>query len=189
MINFRLPLLLLCCLLPSCFVNRHRAPGGLLPTKEVLSRQNKQAKVFPLGQHVFRFRVRHDVVWNAVIDVLLRNYNLNIVDERNGVITTEWDSFFVNKDIYRNKVSIRIVKVGYQHSQLSIFNNVEVLRNGTHANVAALTPVWLPSQDSAGEGARIIRSIAASVGAPPPRLPPSMAVSEGKTDPAELKWR
>lgn len=62
------------------------------------SRAN-QATIYAVNKQTFRFLVKDDQVWNAALDVLMRNYNITIVDRRSGVITTEWDSFYLDSKV------------------------------------------------------------------------------------------
>lgn len=130
--------------------------------------------VYPVDKQTFRFQLNDDLVWNSALDVLIRNYNLTIVDEKSGVITTEWDSFYLNGEVYRNKISIRLTRLGRNLVSISIHNNVEHLKSGDE-NLA--TSIWLPGEDKAGEVGRIIQNMAIVLGLPKPELPKGMYAS------------
>jgi hypothetical protein len=130
----------------------------------------KQATIFAIDNQTFKFMLKGEKVWEAAIDLLLRNYNLTIVDRESGVITTEWDSFFLDGKVFRNRISLRVRRIAAEQTELIILNNVESLRDGTGAS----SSVWLPSEDKAGETARIVQNLALVLKEPPPSLPPGM---------------
>ena len=147
-------------------------------SKEEVSRQNqknlRQSTIYPVDSQTFNILIPNEDVWNAAINVLMRNYNLTIVDKQNGVITTEWDSFYLDRQVFRNKISLRITPFNYRHSKLMIINNIETLQESSSAGTGAFGSVWVPSQDVAGESARIVKGIAAILRQPPPVIPPDM---------------
>lgn len=128
--------------------------------------------IYPIDSQTFNLLIPNEDVWNATIDVLMRNYNLTILDKQNGVITTEWDSFYLDNQVFRNKVSLRITPHNYRYSKLLIINNIETLKED--AATGSLGATWVPCQDVAGESARIIKSIAAVLRQAPPVIPPGM---------------
>lgn len=138
---------------------------------------NKHATIYPINNQTFNFLVRKDLIWDAAINILMQNYNVTILDQANGVITTEWDSFYLDGNVFRNKISLRIVSKAYSTSQLTIVNNVEILKEGPSPGTTSLNATWLPSKDSSSEAARIIRSLALALRQPPPLLPPEMKIA------------
>jgi ligand-binding SRPBCC domain-containing protein len=106
------------------------------------------ATVYAVDSQTFRFMLSRDEVWEGLLDVLLKNYNLNIVDKESGIITTEWDSYFLNQNVYRNKISVRVRPAGRKGLDVVIHNNVERL---DQAIGTATAGIWLPSEDSANE--------------------------------------
>src|SRR6476469_1649620 len=92
------------------------------------SRGSRQmAAITQIGDGVFRVPMTYDRTWDTIVDVLLRNYNLQIVEKNTGILTTEWDSFYLDGKVHRNKVSIRLKRIGNQGVDLTVHNNVEVL--------------------------------------------------------------
>jgi len=131
-----------------------------------------------IDEQSFRVLLRDEQVWNAAIEVLMRNYNLTTIDRASGLVTTEWDSFYLNQSVYRNKVSLRVTRLSYGSCQLSIVNNVEVLRDGSAAAAGTIGPIWLPSRDEAQEARRIVRNIALLLKQSPPLVPAKLAKSQ-----------
>lgn len=137
-----------------------------------------RASIYAVDRQTYRFAVRENEVWDSVLNVLLRNYNLTIVDKASGVVTTEWDTYYLNNAVYRNKVSVRVFKSAWNSVDVTVHNNVERLRDASQA-AATVGAVWLPSEDPANEIARVIQNMALVLNQPPPVLPPSTAVAKG----------
>lgn len=143
------------------------------------SKKTTGASIYAIDEHTYRFRIREQDVWEAVLSVLMKNYNLTIVDRRNGVVTTEWDSYYLNNYVFRNKVSIRLRKNSYNVVDLMIHNNVEKLRDATQA-AGTMGAVWLPAKDEAKEVGRILQNMSLVLNQPPPIMPPGTDVASGE---------
>lgn len=163
------------------------ATKGLAPTSSPAAPQApvqapQRASIYALDKQTFRFALREGDVWDAALNVLLRNYNLTIVDKSSGIVTTEWDTYFLNQEVYRNRLSMRISRGAGSGVDLMIHNNVERLRDASQAT-GAVGAVWLPAEDGANETARIVQNMALVLNQPPPVLPPNSAVAgaAGKT--------
>jgi hypothetical protein len=124
--------------------------------------------IFPVDQGTFRIQLSYDRVWEATLDVLLRNYNLAIADRTNGLITTEWDSYYLDGKVHRNKVSMRLKRMAGVGVEVTIFNNVEVLSKLPDGGI---TEIWLPTDKNKPEIGRIIQNMAIAMGQPKPNLP------------------
>jgi len=130
-----------------------------------------QPTIYAVDEHTFRFQIPSDQVWESVINVLIKNYNLAIVDKDSQIITTDWDTFYLNNQVYRNKVSVRINRLSRGTSDVLVHNSVERLQDGSLAGAVGVA--WLPAEDQASESHRIIRNMAILLNQPPPSLPAS----------------
>ena len=146
-----------------------------------------RATIYALDKQTFRIALRDIEVWDAALNVLLRNYNLTIVDRNSGIITTEWDSYYLNKEVFRNKLSVRVAKSAYSAVDVTIHNNVEKLRDASQA-AATVGAVWLPAADPANEVGRVIQNMALVLNQPPPVLPPNAApIARGEQIPQDVR--
>jgi hypothetical protein len=144
-----------------------------------------RATIYALDAQTFRFLLAEKNVWNAAINVLMRNYNLNIVNQNVGVLTTEWDSFYLKNEVYRNKISVRVRRSSYGIVDVTIHNNVEKLRDASQA-AGTIGAVWLPAKDEAKEISRLLQNMALVLNQPPPIFPPGMDVAKGLSDGKEI---
>jgi len=119
-----------------------------------------------IGDGLFRVPMSYERAWDTMVDVLLRNYNLQIVDKNSGILTTEWDSYYLDGKVHRNKVSLRLKKIGNQGIDLTVHNNVEILSRVQDG----VSEVWLPSDRNKPEIARIVQNLAIASGQPKPKL-------------------
>lgn len=155
------------------------APGSLASKSP--GPASARPQIYPVDQGTFRFALSYERVWDALMDVLLRNYNLAIADRSNGLITTEWDSYYLDGKVHRNKLSMRIKRLSTGQTELTLFNNVEVLSKLPDGGI---TEIWLPSDRNKAEVSRIVQNMAIALNLPKPQLP---AENVAGTPPAATK--
>ena len=141
----------LCLTLVGClpsFLTKYR-PEAV--TEPVISSSPFNTK--KVGPNHFVISRPTSLVWSSVIDVLLNNYNINIINKESGVLTTEWDAFYLNEKLFRNKITVGIRKEGALKTSIKLVNNVELLGEGPGGRV------WFPSDKGTEESDRIIKEI------------------------------
>ena len=136
-----------------------------------------RATIYALDKQTYRFALRDGDVWDAILTVLLHNYNLTIADRQGGIISTEWDSFFLAGGVCRNKLSLRLIRSGNGLCDLTVHNNVERLRDASQAAVGTMGATWLPASDPGNEVVRIVQNLALVLNQPPPVMPPNGQVA------------
>lgn len=124
-----------------------------------------------LGNNTFRFKMEYEDVWNTALTVLLNNYNITTLDKDSGVVTTEWDTYYLNERVYRNKISLRLKRTAWNVIDVLVYNNVETLAGGDAAKANA---IWLPASQSKKEVGRIIQNMALAMNQPAPAMPQEM---------------
>ncbi len=129
---------------------------------------HNQQHIIPLDSNTFRFYQPFANVWNNTLDILLENYNLTIVDRRSGIITTEWDTFYLADKVYRNKVSLRLKKRSFNIVDVTVHNSIETWKSIGENKLQA---AWLPADSGNKEVARIIQNLAISMNLPKPIIP------------------
>ncbi len=176
MLRFILPLASVVLLSSACvpsFLNKYRqeevrnsqSKGSAQASSSTNGRRLAPA-ITQVGEGVFRVPTTYDKAWDSLVDVLLRNYNLQIAERSTGLITTEWDSYYLDGKVHRNKVSIRLKRIGNQGVELTLHNNVEVLSRLSDG----VSDVWLPSERTKPEIGRIIQNLAIQTNQPKPSL-------------------
>ena len=152
--------------------------GGTIPAASPSDKLSQQRRppIYATNAGTFRLQISYERIWDGLLDVLLKNYNIQIADRANGLVTTDWDSYYLDGKIHRNKVSMRLKRLGPGLSELTIFNAVETLSQPD----GRLTDIWLPSDRSKAEIGRIIQNVAIALGQPKPELPEEIAVQAQK---------
>lgn len=144
--------------------------------------QAPRATIYAVDKQSYHFAIRDTDVWEAALTVLLRNYNLTIVDRGAGILATEWDSFYLDRAVYRNKLSLRMARTTGGGVDLTLHNSVERLRDAAQA-AGTVGAVWLPSPDPGNEVTRIVQNMALLLNQPPPVVPPN-ATPVAKSEPS-----
>jgi hypothetical protein len=133
-------------------------------TREIRTNQPsenaKQPLVEPVDHQTFRFRVSESVAWEAALAVLVKDYNVNVVDRQSGLLTTEWDSSTAGDTPKRNKISLLIRKTSWQSVEITIYNNDEALSSSNGESV------WMKAGDGRDEISRVAKNIALRLGEP-----------------------
>lgn len=127
------------------------------PVKKGDQVPDKRRQVYQIGNFQYRLPTSRRKTWNAALDVVANSYSLTLADSSNGLIATDWDRFYLNKDIFRNKISMRLTTTINKETIITLHNNVERLSRGA---AAEFRPVWLPSSDPTAEISRLIKNIA-----------------------------
>lgn len=139
--------------------------------RQVKGAKGQAASIYAVSGNTFRFRLPYDEVWDSALNVLMNDYNIITLDKESGVITTEWDTFYLNDKVYRNKVSVHLKRPSWNVVDMLMYNNVEVLQSGDQTRG---TSIWLPSTHGKRELGRIVQNMALALNQNPPVLPAEM---------------
>jgi len=137
---------------------------GIKTLNSKLDRESISVQMLDQGTYVFP--AEKQKVWSAILDVLGKNYGILVLDEKSGVMATDWDTFYLEGQTRRNKISIRMSSDGPNLTKLLLVNNDEVLKEKAD-NFGYL---WLPSGDNKTEMKRIIKNTASILGHNTPDL-------------------
>ncbi|MBM4251061.1 MAG: hypothetical protein FJ146_03745 [Deltaproteobacteria bacterium] len=143
--------------------------GAAERTQDSHATQDAATTIYVVDKDTFRLHLAEREVWEAVLSVLMRNYSPLIADKNQGIFATEWDSYFLNGIVYRNKISLRLARGGPGITDMTIHNSVEQLPGGA-VPVSGASVTWLPAGDPADEIGRIVKNMAIVLGQPAPRL-------------------
>ena len=127
---------------------------------DVQSRGNAPLVMDPIDKQTFRFHAGEALVWEAALGVLVRDYNLTVVDRTSGLMTTEWDSSASPDAPRRNKISLLIRRTSWQSVEVTIHNSEEVFGTGVNEGI------WSKAGDGSAETLRVAKNIALRLGAP-----------------------
>jgi hypothetical protein len=149
------------------------APPHIFQAKVPEVPKSQGSTIYQVDPNTFHFKLAEAEVWDTVLDVLMRNYSLAIVDRNSGVLATDWDSFYLGKSVFRNKLSFRVKKTTLSRNEaafgvdLTVHNSVEKLSDSSQG-AFSLGAVWLPAKDPIEEVHRVIQNMAMLLRQPPP---------------------
>ncbi len=116
-----------------------------------------------IDSNTFRVEISYPTVWDALLSILIRNYNILLADSTSGIITTNWDSFYLKENTLRNQISVKVKKLSYNNTELIFHNSVETLKTTT-------SYIWLPEPDKYNEIERIMNNLAILLNQPPVKI-------------------
>ena len=94
------------------------------------------------------------VVYGIMSRLLSQSYIIASVDRKNLNIQTDWDKFFINGRLFRNRMSVTVFPVGSRQTEVVIKNAVEYY-TGSMAKEDENT-AWLPSPDLTDEVKKLV---------------------------------
>ena len=107
--------------------------------------------------NIWRTGLEPPGVYQMVAKLVSQNYVIAAADRRNFTLSTDWDKFFIEGRLFRNRLSVSVFPVGIRRTDVVIRNVVEYFdgrTNRTDEDIA--TGSWLPSPDLTDEVPRII---------------------------------
>lgn len=109
-----------------------------------------------LDKNTWRIAASAPHIFQTVARILSQTYILSKADRKTFSLSTEWDKFFIDGRLFRNRVSINVFPLNQKFADLVIKNNIEYYTQ-SNAKVDTNSPdQWLPSQDITNELERIL---------------------------------
>jgi hypothetical protein len=96
------------------------------------------------------------VVYGIMSRLLAQTYIISSADRKNMNVQTDWDKFFIDGRLFRNRISVTVFPVGSRQTEVVIKNSVEYYA-GTLAKQEENT-AWLPSPDLTDEVTKLVES-------------------------------
>lgn len=109
-----------------------------------------------LDKNTWRIAASAPIVFQTVARILSQTYILSQTDRRSFSLSTEWDKFFIDGRLFRNRVSINVFPLNSKFADLVIKNSIEYYTQN-NAKLDTNSPdQWLPTQDITNEMERIL---------------------------------
>jgi hypothetical protein len=86
--------------------------------------------------------------------IISQSYIISAVDRKNMNIQTEWDKFFIDGRLFRNRINITVFPVGNRMTEVVIKNAVEYYSGSVEKQEQNMA--WLPSPDLTDEVNRLV---------------------------------
>ena len=97
------------------------------------------------------------MVFGIMSRLLSQNYIINSMDRKNFNVQTDWDKFFIDGRLFRNRISIMVFPVGPRQTEVVVKNIVEYY-TGSPNNKLEENSAWLPSPDITDEINKLVEN-------------------------------
>jgi hypothetical protein len=87
--------------------------------------------------------------------IIAKSYIISSIDRKNLSINTDWDKFFIDGRLFRNRLSVSVFPVDMRNTEVVIKNTLEYLAKEENNQQ---NQVWLPCPDITDEVKRIVQS-------------------------------
>ncbi|WP_186643841.1 hypothetical protein [Fluviispira vulneris] len=153
-------------------IQKENGKGGL--NQETIARNNRkrsvqmdpsitnQAAIAALNLtfiegNTWRTSAHPALVFGIMARILSQNYIITSVDRKNFNLQTEWDKFFIDGRLFRNRISLMVFPVGPRQTEVVAKNIVEYYSGSANSKLEENT-AWLPSPDITDEITKLIES-------------------------------
>ena len=133
-----------------------------LPDEEVERRRiriSKTAELVLVEGNKYRTTLQAKHVFQAVLRSLSQSYLLERVDKRNMTLNTDWDKFFIEGRLFRNRFIVSVFAIGPKRTEVSIRNHLEYFSGNAGNSSLQHEGAWLPSPDITDEVTRLVDSV------------------------------
>ncbi len=116
----------------------------------------REKQIQQIAPNLYKVPTNAVLIWDALIPILIQNYNFSLANKELGIISTEWDSYYLQSDIYRNRISLHLRSLSNEESTLALRNNVEILSKEGSAHAQSF---WMPAPSNNSEVERILTNL------------------------------
>ncbi|APJ03551.1 hypothetical protein [Silvanigrella aquatica] len=95
------------------------------------------------------------MVFGIMSRILSQNYIIHAMDRKNMNLQTDWDKFFIDGRLFRNRINIMVFPVNPKQTEVVLKNIVEYY-TGSSNNKIEENSAWLPSPDITDEINKLI---------------------------------
>ncbi len=138
----------------------NRLPSSF-PQPQKVQRQDIMAAMSPLhlthiDGNTWRTSANPNVVYGIMTRIISQNYIIAAVDRKNFNVQTDWDKFFIDGRLFRNRLSVTVFPISARQTEVVIKNSVEY-NTGSIAKQEE-NSAWLPSPDLTDEVNKLVES-------------------------------
>lgn len=147
---------------PHASHNGQRRPGVLghngigFPPPSAAARGLEMTRV---EGNIWRTGLGPAQAFNMLARILSQDYILAASDRKNLNLQTDWDKFFLEGRLFRNRLSITLFPLGPRQTEVVVKNTVEYFAGNPNKPEESSSSAWMPSPDLTDEVARIVDSI------------------------------
>ena len=109
--------------------------------------------------NIWRSGMEPVALFNMASRLLAQRYLISNVDRRSLTISTDWDKFFIEGRLFRNRLSVAVFPVGSRQTEVVIKNIVEYYSGSPNGTEASQVVNWYPTPDITDELPKVIDSL------------------------------
>lgn len=132
--------------------------SGDAPFAAVPSTGNR-FELFKIEGNVWRTSLSAAQTFSMLARVISQNYILAHTDKRNLNLQSDWDKFFIDGRLFRNRISVSVFPVGPRQTEVVVKNSLEYYSGQHGQGDVAGAHAWLPSPDITDEVSRIVDAV------------------------------
>jgi hypothetical protein len=107
--------------------------------------------------NTWRTQAHPAMVFGIMSRLLSQNYIINSMDRKNFNLQTDWDKFFIDGRLFRNRINIMVFPVGPRQTEVVLKNIVEYSTGNQNGKIEE-NSAWLPSPDITDEINKLIEN-------------------------------
>lgn len=128
------------------------------------ARKSAPRVVGQLKENTFAVAAPYHHTFRTALAILAENYPIHLVDAKAGVITTAYDTYYLDNRLYRNRLTLVIAATGKATSTMVVNNSREVLDISRVGEAGA--KVWYPELKNQQEIKRVAQNLARKLALP-----------------------
>lgn len=107
--------------------------------------------------NTWRTQAHPAMVFGIMSRLLSQNYIINSMDRKNFNLQTDWDKFFIDGRLFRNRINIMVFPVAPRQTEVVLKNIVEYYSGNQNSKLEE-NSAWLPSPDITDEINKLIEN-------------------------------
>jgi hypothetical protein len=124
-----------------------------------------------LDRNTWRVATTAGHLFQTIARVISQSYIISQADRRALSLSTEWDKFFIDGRLFRNRISVNVFPYSARSADLVIKNNIEYYTQSAQKTDENNPTQWLPTQDVTDELDRVLEKTQSQILAQLPAAP------------------
>ncbi len=120
--------------------------------------QNMDTSFSKVENNIWRTSLSAQQAFQAVSRVVAQNYIIAQTDRTQLTVTTDWDKFFIDGRLFRNRINAAVFPVSSHATEIVIRNSVEYYAADNKSSDIREAN-WFPTPDITDEVARLVEGL------------------------------
>lgn len=111
----------------------------------------------PVDGNTWRTSIHPAMVFGIMSRIISQTYIISSMDRKNFNLQTDWDKFFIDGRLFRNRINVMVFPVGPKQTEVVIKNIVEYYTGNPNYKMEENT-AWLPTPDITDEIPKLVEN-------------------------------